>query len=46
MNQIRKDYKSNSTKIVSEAIHKAQKERGLSAEDIAQAVAYVIHSPE
>ncbi|WP_225229383.1 hypothetical protein [Paenibacillus gallinarum] len=29
-----------------EELHKAQKEWGLSAEDIAQAVAYVIDTPE
>ncbi|MEF3353653.1 SDR family oxidoreductase [Paenibacillus sp. GYB006] len=39
-------YKTISDKKVGEELHKAQKEWGLSAEDIAQAVAYVIDTPE
>ncbi|MDN7242407.1 SDR family oxidoreductase [Planococcus sp. N028] len=39
-------YKTISDKKVSDDLHQAQKEWGLSAEDIAQAVAYVIDTPE
>jgi NADP-dependent 3-hydroxy acid dehydrogenase YdfG len=39
-------YKTISDKTVAYALHEAQKEWGLLAEDIAQAVAYLIDTPD